>query len=61
MGGAGEMGYVAPDTLGVMRYISLNDKLAESNAVLGDSVFQVQATVDGSIFQRPSAYMDHVW
>jgi len=50
VGGAGEMGYVAPDTLGVMRYISLNDKLAESNAVLGDSVFQVQATADGAVF-----------
>ncbi len=49
VGGIGEVGYLAPDARGRMRYVSLKDRVPEAHRDFGE-VFQTQVTDGGVVF-----------
>ncbi|MGH8240063.1 MAG: hypothetical protein ACREXP_24040, partial [Steroidobacteraceae bacterium] len=49
VGGVGEVGYLAPDSEGRMRYVSLTERIAEADRDFAD-VFKTYATSDGVYF-----------
>jgi hypothetical protein len=50
VGGQGEIGYLAPDKMGSMQYISLLNRLPENERKFLDRIFQIQITDDAKYF-----------
>lgn len=50
VGGEGDLGYLAPDTVGTMHYISLREKIPETYRNFDDRVVHISSTPEGMVF-----------